>query len=56
MSTTQDIWDVYRDEIVEKSRRVYQKGGIMPFYAGYDLRVKAIYEDFMEIAPASSEE
>jgi hypothetical protein len=52
MSTAQDIWEVYRDEIVDKSRLVYRKGGATPFFTEDNLRIKTPFqvpdEDFIE--------
>lgn len=52
MSTAQDIWEVYRDEIADKSRLVYRKGGATPFFTDDNLRIKTPFQvpdpDFME--------
>jgi hypothetical protein len=44
MSTAQEIWETYRDEIVEKSRLVYRKGGAKPFFTDDNLRIQTPFQ------------
>jgi hypothetical protein len=52
MSTAQEIWETYRDEIVDKSRLVYRKGGATPFFTDNNLRIQTPFQvpddDFVE--------
>jgi len=53
MSTAQEIWDVYSQEISDKSRLVYRKGGAGPFFNGENiLRARSLFQvpddDFIE--------
>jgi len=36
MSTTEEIQEVYRQEIAEKTRTVRQRFGLAPFYENFD--------------------
>jgi hypothetical protein len=44
MSTSSDIWEVYRDEIANKSRLVYRKGGAKPFFTDDNLRIETSFQ------------